>query len=71
MSADHRVHHFETVRRKIEELTIETDQNKIKVTVSIGVATSLKDSLDEMVQKADELLYQAKGKGRNRVIIEP
>lgn len=32
--------------------------------------TALKDSLDEMVQKADELLYQAKESGRNCVIIE-
>jgi len=70
MSADHRVNHFETVRRKIEELTTKTSQNKIKVTVSIGVATALKDSLDEMVQKADALLYQAKESGRNCVVIE-
>ncbi|MCD6582601.1 MAG: diguanylate cyclase [Desulfuromusa sp.] len=70
MSADHRANHFETVRRKIEELTTETSQNKIKVTVSIGVATALQDSLDEMVKKADALLYQAKESGRNRVIIE-
>lgn len=70
MSPDHRANHFETVRRKIEELTVESRQNKIKVTVSIGVATALKDSLDEMVQKADELLYQAKESGRNCVVIE-
>ncbi len=70
MSPDHRVNHFEKVRRRIEELVVKTKQNKIKVTVSIGVATLLKDSLDEMVQRADELLYQAKESGRNRVIIE-
>ena len=66
----HRANHFETVRRKIEELIVETGQNKIKVTVSIGVATVLTDSLDGMVRKADELLYQAKESGRNRVVIE-
>lgn len=71
MSVDHRANHFETVRRKIEELTTETGQNKIKATVSIGVATALQDSLDGMVQKADALLYQAKESGRNCVIIEP
>lgn len=69
MSSEHRANHFESVRRKIEELTIETTQNKIKATVSIGVATALKDSLDEMVQTADELLYQAKESGRNCVVI--
>lgn len=45
--------------------------NTIKVTISIGVATYKEDadSWEELIQKADDALYQAKKMGKNRVCI--
>ena len=44
-------------------------QNKLPVTFSIGVATFINssDSIDEMVAKADNLMYSAKDGGRNLI----
>jgi two-component system cell cycle response regulator len=42
----------------------------IAVTVSIGVATAVagQESLDELIQRGDRALYDAKNAGRNRVV---
>ena len=47
------------------------DANKITFTVSMGLSSrnDLKD-IDKILQKADELLYLAKGSGKNRLIRE-
>ena len=47
------------------------DTNKITFTVSMGLSSrnDLKD-IDKILQKADELLYLAKGSGKNRLIRE-
>jgi diguanylate cyclase len=44
---------------------------KIFVTVSIGIAMYPLDanSLDELIEKSDSSLYQAKRDGKNRVIV--
>jgi two-component system, cell cycle response regulator len=50
------------------------DSKQLGVQVSIGVASIAGHntfSLDDLVDRADSMLYQAKGKGRNRVCIEP
>lgn len=60
---------FENVRRKIEGLSIETHGYKIETTISIGVTTVLEDRFEGMLKKADELLYQAKESGRNKVVM--
>jgi diguanylate cyclase (GGDEF)-like protein len=60
---------FEELRVKVEKSSIEIeDEGKIHITVSMGVVTELADSLEDMVKKADKLLYEAKESGRNRVI---
>ncbi len=59
---------FEKIRRKIETSPVETSAGAITVTISIGVATQLRASLEEMIKAADDFLYQAKESGRNRVV---
>lgn len=44
----------------------------LQVTVSVGVASTQAEpnvSLDELLQRADKALYQAKHQGRNRVVV--
>ena len=59
----------EKVRASIEN----TDFPAVgKVTISVGVSEfSAKDSLDTWFKRADDVLYQAKAAGRNRVIGNP
>lgn len=62
----------ERIRQKIEDFNFNIGDKTISITVSIGIF--FKDSKDnitqnEIIQKADEELYKAKSKGRNRVEI--
>ncbi len=59
----------ERIRQATEKSEIEAYDNTVKATVSIGLATFPKDgqSVDELIEKADQALYQAKQTGRNRV----
>ena len=59
---------FDGLREDIQNTEIRIDDLHIRVTVSIGVCLELLDSLDAMIKKADTLLYEAKRKGRNRVV---
>lgn len=59
---------FERLRVAIEAMEIPLDQGVLNITVSIGVTLELSDSLEKMLGKADEALYQAKHSGRNRVV---
>ncbi|AET61032.1 diguanylate cyclase [Paenibacillus terrae] len=63
----------ESLRLAIENTAIHHNGARMKsvVTVSIGVATCYPDSNnvpEELIAKADEALYYAKGHGRNRII---
>ncbi len=61
---------FDQLRTMVAESALDMGNGKeIRATVSIGVTMELADSLEEMVNHADALLYQAKERGRNRVII--
>ncbi len=61
---------FEELRKKVENSPIDIDDGqKIEMTISIGVVTKLAKSLDKMVKNADDLLYQAKQNGRNKVVV--
>jgi diguanylate cyclase (GGDEF)-like protein len=60
----------ERLREEIEQSIIRTDDQNIRVTASIGVAgysPKYEDKLHQMLSDADQALYQAKKKGRNRV----
>ncbi|MCG2714323.1 MAG: sensor domain-containing diguanylate cyclase [Candidatus Omnitrophica bacterium] len=59
----------ESLRQKIEKEKIILRRQETKVTVSIGIANMPYDTKDEdeLVQKADKAMYDAKLKGRNQV----
>uniref|UniRef100_I1XJ77 diguanylate cyclase n=2 Tax=Methylophaga nitratireducenticrescens TaxID=754476 RepID=I1XJ77_METNJ len=59
----------ERIRAEIESLEVLYRNQKINVTASLGVAEwDGRSHLDELFHQADKALYQAKNKGRNRVI---
>jgi len=61
----------ENIREKVEKSQIDYGNIKIDYTISIGVAKKDKlSSLDKILKKADELLYEAKRNGKNCVIRE-
>jgi diguanylate cyclase (GGDEF)-like protein len=61
---------FGKIRKMIEKSDIQADGKIIRLTISCGVCTEIKNSLESMIKKADEMLYEAKESGRNRVVID-
>jgi two-component system, cell cycle response regulator len=64
----------ENIRKSIVDLNLPHEQSEISqfITVSLGVASmipTLDNSLEELINQADQALYQAKKQGRNRVIL--
>ncbi|MBN2140888.1 MAG: diguanylate cyclase [Desulfovibrionaceae bacterium] len=61
---------FDALRAEIEALEIRTPDNDLaRVTVSIGLCLDRLGSIDEMVNRADELLYSVKRTGKNKVYV--
>lgn len=56
----------EKIRRAVESYTF---SKELKLTVSIGISEyrDSKDTIDDLIKRADDGLYKAKEKGRNRV----
>lgn len=62
----------ERIRTKIEELEIRHGEERIPITISIGIATGVPESDTyglKLFAEADAALYEAKQTGRNRVVI--
>lgn len=61
----------ERIRQVVSELVVFSGEEKIQVTVSVGVAvvTRTVPDLAELVARADRAMYRAKGDGRNRVAV--
>lgn len=57
------------IRQRIEDLSFETEGHKLNITVSIGVSEVDFEDYDHtsVLERADEAMYEAKEKGRNRV----
>ena len=66
---------FENLREKIEKEVIRIVAiprgKEISFTVSIGVSTEVKYSLEKMLTRADVMLYEAKKTGKNKVLTTP
>ncbi len=61
----------EKIRNQVASSFIKKAVNSIQVTVSIGGAMAKKGmSLSEIIEKADQYMYQSKSNGRNKVTIE-
>lgn len=61
----------ERIREKIESKKIDSSEGFIDVTASLGVATvdnTFEYKKDDLIQAADEALFEAKDNGRNRVV---
>ena len=61
----------ERIRQAVETKHIKAYDEELKLTISIGIATFPEDAkdTDELIEKADSALYQAKQTGRNKVCI--
>jgi diguanylate cyclase (GGDEF)-like protein len=63
----------ERLRRRVEEMETVIDDIPITITISIGLTTyePSMQGIDksQMMRVADSALYQAKHKGRNRLVV--
>jgi len=60
----------ERIRETLQESVIESEAGPLRVTASFGVASYPRcgaETVEELIEQADEALYAAKRKGRNRV----
>ena len=61
----------ERIRSKVEKCNFADEKNhpERKITISLGITSCFQENITPqgLVQKIDQALYQAKGKGRNRV----
>lgn len=58
----------ERIRLHVEATPFHVDEFEIPITISAGVtAAGKEDKIDDVINRADQLLYRAKNKGRNRV----
>lgn len=57
------------LRKQIEQLVVRYGTEKLRFTVSIGIAVpvSADEAVESVMRRADEALYEAKKAGRNRV----
>jgi diguanylate cyclase (GGDEF)-like protein len=60
---------LERLRQEVEQFIFNVDAaNQIKFTISIGVALHNDDTLEETINQADMLLYNAKQNGKNQIL---
>jgi two-component system cell cycle response regulator len=67
--ASHAALQAERMRDAIGATPFVTPSRPVNVTASLGVACSSDSAPEALVREADDALYQAKGTGRNRVVV--
>jgi len=58
---------LDNLRETFEKNSISFSNKELKFTISVGVCSELKGSLEQMIRFADQALYEAKNNGRNRI----
>ncbi|CCO49658.1 putative SENSORY TRANSDUCTION HISTIDINE KINASE [Vibrio nigripulchritudo SOn1] len=63
----------ETIRKQVSTLVISHEGIEASITVTIGLAETLikSDTMDNLMHRADDLLYEGKKTGRNKVYVQP
>lgn len=71
MSASQAFERAEIWRSQLEKMTVNFGENSIKITLSAGIAIYPDHGVngEELILRADEMLYQSKRSGRNQVSI--
>lgn len=61
----------ERIRENVAALPLEVEGESVQITISGGVASHEKDeTLEQFIKRADQLLYEAKREGRNRILTQ-
>lgn len=68
LNKDLMIRRCESIRNKVQSLLIETESGSFSFTISIGLALSMDDTLNETINTADLYLNNAKNNGRNQVV---
>ena len=63
---------MEKLRLRVEESPFHFRGERVQVTVSVGISEfGTGDTLEQVFERADQAMYEAKHQGRNRVVIKP
>lgn len=63
----------EKIRSKIEERTVSFNGKEIRVTISTGVAisnNSARSTVHDLIELADQAMYDSKNHGKNKVTVK-
>lgn len=58
----------ENLRKCVEQGVFRHDDQEMKITASLGIATLQEEDGGQLFERADQALYQAKAQGRNQVV---
>lgn len=60
---------YEALRKEIENNVLRIDRREVRLSVSIGICSTPLDTFKDMVNKADDLMYRAKHRGKNTILM--